>query len=59
MTGNMTYNILARLQCSAAAPCENVKFDGMDAVMAPNNTVKRIKCSNVASPIGFNCTEGL
>ncbi|KAG9090963.1 hypothetical protein FRC07_011973 [Ceratobasidium sp. 392] len=58
MNGNITYNILARLQCSAAAPCENVRFDRMDGVKV-NGTGARIKCSNVAGPIGFNCTEGL
>ncbi|CAE6472427.1 unnamed protein product [Rhizoctonia solani] len=58
MTGNITYNILARLQCSGAAPCQNVRFDGMDGIKV-NGTGARIKCSNVATPIGFNCTEGL
>ncbi|QRV84001.1 polygalacturonase [Ceratobasidium sp. AG-Ba] len=32
MTGNITYNTLARLQCSAASLCENVRFDRMDSV---------------------------
>ncbi|KAF8756389.1 Glycosyl hydrolases family 28, partial [Rhizoctonia solani] len=58
MTGNITYNILARLQCSGAAPCQNVRFDGMNGIKV-NGTGARIKCSNVATPVGFNCTEGL
>ncbi|KAB5593448.1 hypothetical protein CTheo_3082 [Ceratobasidium theobromae] len=58
MTGNITYNILARIQCSGAAPCQNLQFDGMGGVKV-NGTGARIKCSNVENPIGFNCTEGL
>ncbi|KAF8608389.1 pectin lyase-like protein [Ceratobasidium sp. AG-I] len=58
MDGSIVYNVTGRLQCSAAAPCENMQFDRV-SLTSVSKLPQEIRCSNVQSPIGFNCTRGL
>ncbi|KAH7335750.1 pectin lyase fold/virulence factor [Rhizoctonia solani] len=53
MTGNSTMYVLAGIQCSSAAPCQNIPFDNTDGIKV-NGTEAKIKCSNVTTPIGLN-----
>ncbi|CAE6417581.1 unnamed protein product, partial [Rhizoctonia solani] len=55
MTGTTNYDILAQLQCSAVVDCKELRFDSMSGIRG-NTTSLKVNCSNVDSPIGFNCT---
>ncbi|EJD03462.1 pectin lyase-like protein [Fomitiporia mediterranea MF3/22] len=54
--GTVDTDILAELQCSAAAPCPEISLLGFDAVQT-NGSGREIECSNVVDPIGFQCTN--
>ncbi|KAH7334787.1 glycoside hydrolase family 28 protein, partial [Rhizoctonia solani] len=55
MTGTTNYDVLAQLQCSAAAVCKGLRFETMSGIKG-NSTSLKINCSNVENSIGFNCT---
>ncbi|KAF9490443.1 pectin lyase-like protein [Pleurotus eryngii] len=55
MTGNVLSDTLAQLQCSGASPCPGVRFVGMDNI-ATSGSSRRVACSHVVDPRGFNCT---
>ncbi|KZT30285.1 glycoside hydrolase family 28 protein [Neolentinus lepideus HHB14362 ss-1] len=53
--GNTVTGYLAELQCSAAAPCQNITLvDGLNSVET-NGTERLMTCSNVVDPT-FGCT---
>ncbi|KAL5484764.1 hypothetical protein ACEPAI_7406 [Sanghuangporus weigelae] len=54
--GTESTDILALLQCSAAAPCPGVRVLGFDGI-ATNGTGREVQCSNVLNPVGFQCTS--
>ncbi|EIN11435.1 pectin lyase-like protein [Punctularia strigosozonata HHB-11173 SS5] len=57
MTGTTASGTVAEIQCSGAAPCENVAIEGVHLAEAGGGDVPALYlCSNVASSIGFNCT---
>ncbi|KAF7416229.1 hypothetical protein PC9H_002494 [Pleurotus ostreatus] len=55
MTGNVLSDTIAQLQCSGASPCPGVRFVGMDDI-ATSGSSRRVACSHVVDPSGFNCT---
>ena len=54
ISGTQNTDVLASLQCSGAAPCTSVRLD-VDSVQT-NDTERKILCSNVQQPLGFECT---
>jgi len=57
--GTIRGQLLASFQCSAAAPCEGINlYDNDFAVTSDGSTPKTIRCTNVESPEGFECTDG-
>ncbi|KAF8891805.1 pectin lyase fold/virulence factor [Infundibulicybe gibba] len=56
MQGNVAAGTLATLQCSGAAPCPGMTFVGFDQIQTTGS--RKITCSNVQNPVGFNCTSG-
>ncbi|PAV15988.1 pectin lyase [Pyrrhoderma noxium] len=53
ISGTQNTDVLASLQCSGAAPCTSVRLD-VDSVQT-NDTERKILCSNVQQPLGFEC----
>lgn len=56
-TGDCTSDVVADIQCSAAAPCTGIEIEGIDIVDSVNNTAPaNYLCDSVVNPTGFNCT---
>jgi galacturan 1,4-alpha-galacturonidase len=57
ITGTSRYNIGAGIHCSAAAPCKNLKFSGID-IKAKNGGSVKYLCSNIQNQAssGLQCT---
>jgi len=56
-TGNITSDLVAEIQCSAAAPCEGVTIQDLDIDFV--GAAAKYECSNVQGAKGFNCTGGV
>ncbi|ETS76822.1 hypothetical protein PFICI_12209 [Pestalotiopsis fici W106-1] len=56
-TGDCTSDVVADLQCSAAANCTGVEITGIDIIDTVNGTAPvNYLCDSVIDPVGFNCT---
>ncbi|KAL2263596.1 hypothetical protein VTK26DRAFT_6063 [Humicola hyalothermophila] len=57
ITGTSRYNVAAGMHCSAAAPCENFSFSGIDIRPKDGGTAK-VLCSNIQNQatMGLECT---
>ena len=56
-TGTASSDVVASIQCSAAAPCTGFEISGVDIVDTVNGTAPaNYLCDSVVSPVGFNCT---
>jgi galacturan 1,4-alpha-galacturonidase len=56
-TGDCLSDVVAELQCSAAAPCTGITIDGIDIMDTVNNTAPaNYLCDSVVTPTGFECT---
>ncbi|KAI0350795.1 pectin lyase-like protein [Trametes cingulata] len=51
-TGTSLRNTIVDIECSAAAPCPNIRFHNIN-IAAPNGTAPTYKCVNVASESGL------
>ena len=49
ITGTVSNDVLANLQCSAAAPCTDIVIEGVDGVVFNSTSGKEpeVECSNV------------
>lgn len=58
MTGTAVDGVTdaADLQCSGAAPCQNITIEGISVVQANGSAVTDYECTNVESQVGFTCT---
>lgn len=56
--GTARYNIGAAIHCSAAAPCRNLKFSGIDIKQKNGGGPVKFLCSNIANQAssGLGCT---
>ncbi len=57
ISGTARYNVGAGMHCSSAAPCRNLKFDGIDIKQKNGDAVKYL-CSNIENQktMGLACT---
>ncbi|PSR99253.1 pectin lyase fold/virulence factor [Coniella lustricola] len=56
-TGTVSSDVVAELQCSAAAPCTHVVIEDIDLVDVVNGTApSNYLCDSVEEQVGFNCT---
>jgi len=55
MTGTVSTDVLAALQCSGAAPCTGIVIEGVDGVRT--NGARNVTCSNI-DLVGIDCTSG-
>jgi len=55
--GTSRYNVAAGMHCSAAAPCKNFKFEGID-IKPKNGGTSKTLCSNIQNQatMGLTCT---
>ncbi|KAF5378174.1 hypothetical protein D9615_007589 [Tricholomella constricta] len=54
MVGNIASGTLAIMQCSGAVPCPGIEFVNFDDIATAG--ARKISCSHVENPVGFNCT---
>lgn len=54
VTGSLTDAVVS-LQCSAAAPCEDVEIEDVDVTVSEGESPQYL-CDNVPQPEGFQCT---
>jgi hypothetical protein len=58
MTGTTRSELVADLQCSGAAPCEQVEISNVKLRHSyADRPVERYRCRNVVDTIGFECNE--
>ncbi len=57
ITGTSRYNVAVGIHCSAAAPCDNLHFSGIDIKPSAGGTAK-VLCSNIKNQAssGLTCT---
>ena len=57
--GTSRYNVGAGIHCSAAAPCENLVFKGIDITQKNGGGKVKYLCSNIKNQAtsGLGCTE--
>jgi len=55
MTGTVSTDVLAALQCSSAVPCKGIVIDGVGGVRT--NGPRNVSCSNI-DLVGVDCTSG-
>ncbi|KAH7360908.1 pectin lyase fold/virulence factor [Rhexocercosporidium sp. MPI-PUGE-AT-0058] len=53
--GTTKSNAVASFQCSALAPCERIRIEGVDLVLANGTEPERYLCDNVKEEIGWKC----
>lgn len=58
ITGTSRYNVAAGIHCSAASPCQNLTFGGVD-IKPKSGGTEKILCSNIQNQAssGLKCTE--
>lgn len=57
ITGTSRYNVAAAMHCSSAAPCQNLKFSGIN-ITSINGGQEKYLCSNIQNQAtsGLKCT---
>jgi hypothetical protein len=56
LVGTVSSNPIASLQCSAAAPCDNIGIEDVALTLTNGTAAGGYNCDAVVDPIGFNCT---
>ncbi|KAF2150940.1 glycoside hydrolase family 28 protein [Myriangium duriaei CBS 260.36] len=60
VTGTVNSSNVAELQCSAASPCTNISFGGINLVNSTKGTKPSgYLCHSVETPVGFRCTGNI
>lgn len=56
LTGTTKNTAVASFQCSAVAPCENIKIEGVDLKLSNGTAPWKYLCDNLKGEKGFACT---
>lgn len=58
IAGTSRYNVAAALHCSAAAPCTNLSFSGIDITPLGGGGQEKFLCANIQNQVtsGLQCT---